>query len=363
MNDYWVYVGTFTRSAAGPHRAEGIYVYRLNPASGAMTLVEAQDAGPDPAFLTLDPSRRFLYAVNEVVEFEGQPGGAVSAFSIDPRTGRLAALNRQLTLSAGPCYLCLDQTARWLLVSNYHGGSVTVLPVRADGALDEASQFIQHHGSGPNRERQEAAHAHSIQLDPFGQLALVADLGLDRIVLYRFDARLGSLTPHSPQFIPFRPGAGPRHFDFHPNGRYLYVANELDSTVTALIYDAPWGTFRAFQTLSSLPTGFVGENTGADIHIAPSGKFLYVSNRGHDSLAIFGVNENDGTLQALGHVAAHGAVPRNFAISPAGDMILVANQRSDNIVAFRVDVSTGQPVPIGPVASVPAPVCVRIVKL
>jgi 6-phosphogluconolactonase len=363
MNDYWVYVGTFTRSASGQHRNEGIYLYRLNSSTGAMTFVAAESAGPDPGFLTLDPHRRFLYTVNEVVEFEGQPGGAVSAFSVDPHRGRLTALNHQLTYGAGPCYLCLDPTARWALVSNYHGGSVTVLPIREGGSLGEATQFIQQHGSGPNLERQESAHAHSIQLDPTGRLALVADLGLDKIMLYRFDAAQGTLTPHDPPFIPFHPGAGPRHFDFHPNGRFLYVANELDSTVTALAYDALHDTFRELQTLSSLPGDFVGENTGADIHIAPSGKFLYASNRGHDSIAMYAVDDDTGTLSPTGHVSTQGAVPRNFAIAPAGDLILAANQRSDNVVAFRVDGATGQLAPLGPVASIPAPVCVKIVEL
>jgi len=360
--DWAVYVGTFTRAVGGRHRPDGIYIYRMSPDTGRLTHVDTVMNTLDPAFLALAPSRRFLYAVNEVREFEGQASGMVSAFAVEPEAGRLTWLNLQPTRSSGPCYVSVDPTGRWVLAANYHGGAVNVFPVQPDGRLGAATEFIQQRGSSVVTDRQEAAHAHSIILDPTQRFAFVADLGMDKIVVYRFDAERGQLVPHDPPWVGSKPGAGPRHMAFHPNGKYMYVSNELDSTVTVLAYDAARGVFEPLQTLSSLPPEWEGENSGADIHIAPSGDFLYASNRGHDSLAIFAVGE-DGTLTAAGHVSTQGHTPRNFGLSPDGNWLLAANQDSHTVVVFRVDQATGQLAPTGRVLAVPLPVCVLITPL
>lgn len=362
QRDWVVYVGTFTRAEGGGHRQDGIYIYRMSPATGRLTHVDTVMNTFDPAFLALDPSRRFLYAVNEVREFEGQPGGAVSTFAAEPETGRLTWLNLQPTHSAGPCYVSVDPTGRWVLAANYHGGAVNVYPVQPDGRLGAATEFIQQRGSSVVPDRQAEAHAHSIILDPTHRYALVADLGMDKIVVYRFDDARGRLVPHDPPWVASQPGAGPRHMAFHPNGQRLYVSNELDSTVTVLAFDATRGSFEPLQTLSSLPPDWAGENSGADIHIAPSGDFLYASNRGHDSLALFAVRA-DGTLTAAGHVSTQGHTPRNFGLSPDGNWLLAANQDSHTVVVFRVDHATGQLTPTGQVLDVPLPVCVIITPL
>ncbi len=358
-----VYVGTYTRHL--PHatgRGEGIYAYRLDPATGALAFVGLTARVDNPSFLALDPTERYLYAVNEVEEYVGQPGGAVSASAVDPESGALTALNRQPTHGAAPCYVSVDRTGKWVLVANYGSGSLTVLPIQEGGRLGPATAVVQHHGSSVNPQRQEGPHAHSVIVDAENRYALAADLGLDKVLVYRFDAGRGTLTPHDVPSVAIEPGAGPRHLAFHPSGRYLYATGELDSTVTALAYDAEQGNLRKLQTVSMLPPGWTGTSYAADIHVAPSGKHLYASNRGHDSIAIFAIDEKAGTLTPLGHVPTQGRTPRNFALDPSGNYLLVANQDTDTIVTFRVDPATGWLTPTGHVAAVPSPVCVRIVE-
>jgi 6-phosphogluconolactonase len=355
------YIGTFTRAAPhGRGQAAGIYVCRLDHASGATTLLHTVPDVANPSFLALHPRQDYLYAVNAVPEYDGQPGGSVSAFAVDPASGNLTYLNRQPSRGAGPCHVSVDQTGQWVLASNYGGGSVVMYPVEADGRLGSPSDFVQHVGSGATPQRQQDPHAHSINLDPANRFALVADLGLDRVLVYRLDREPGKLVPNDPPGVATKPGAGPRHLDFHPNGRYVYVINEIDSTLGAYAYDADQGTLREIQTVSTLSAGFSGTNSTADVHVAPSGRFVYGSNRGHDSLVIFAIDEATGRMTYVGHESTQGQTPRNFAIDPAGAFLYAANQDSDTIVTFRVDQQTGTLTATGQIVEIPTPVCIKI---
>jgi 6-phosphogluconolactonase len=257
----------------------------------------------------------------------------------------------------------VDKEGKNVLVANYGGGSVAALPIQADGRLREASSFIQHKGSSVNPKRQEGPHAHSINLDTANRFACAADLGLDQVLVYQFDATKGTLTPHTPPFAAVAPGAGPRHFAFHPSGRYAYVINEMNSTVTAFTYDAQQGTLKELHTLSTLPAGFKGNNSTAEVQVHPSGKFLYGSNRGHDSIAIFTIDQDTGRLTAAGHELTQGRTPRNFGIDPTGSYLLAANQATDTIVVFRIDPQTGNLKATGQTVSMPTPVCVKFVPI
>ncbi len=349
-----LYVGTYTSG-----KSEGIYIYNMNVSSGQLKYFNTVKRVIDPSFLAVDRKRRFLYAVNELGEFGGKPGGALSAFSIDQKTGDLNLLNQQPSLGGAPCHVAVDATGRFVLVANYTGGNVSVLPVKPDGSLGTAIEMVQHQGSSANKERQEAPHAHCVVLDRSNRYAFVADLGLDKVMIYLFDAKAGKLMPARQPWAQLKPGAGPRHFIFHPNGRYAYVINELDSTLTAFSYDAVNGTLRSMQTVSALPGGFSGNNDCADLHVSPSGKFLYGSNRGHNSIVVFAINERTGKLTYLEHTATQGKTPRNFAVDPTGRFLLVANQESDTVVTLRIDPVTGRLKPTGHMAEVPTPVCLR----
>jgi 6-phosphogluconolactonase len=350
-----VYVGTYTQTGRGqPHRPEGIYQYRFDPADGTLSLTGAAKDTLNPSFLAVHPTRRYLFAVNEL----GQ--GMVSAFGIAASSGELSFINSQPTNGAAPCYVNCDPTGRWLMIANYSSGSIAVYPIAEDGSLAEMSDFIQHEGQlGPNQRRQEHAHAHSIRFDPTGRFVLAADLGLDEVRLYRLDGKTGKLMPNDPPAVRVSPGAGPRHVDFNHHGHFVYIANELDSTVTACTWDSQHGVIDPIQTVSTLPTGFTGENTVADIHLTPNGAFLYVSNRGHHSLAAYTVNRHTGMLYPAGFYATHGEVPRNFAIDPSGAFILAANQDSNNLVVLRIDPAQGSLEKIGQDVPVPSPVCVQ----
>ncbi len=357
-----VYVGTYTSTppyARG--RAEGIYVYRLDPVTGALTPVRTIPGIVNPSFLALAPGGRYLYAANEVPELDGQPGGAVSAFVVDPATGDLAYLNRQPSHGEDPCHLSVEATGRFVLVANYTSGSVAMLPIGDDGRLGPATEVHQHAGSSVNPERQRGPHAHSITPDPTNRYALVADLGLDQVLVYRLDLERGALPPHDPPSASLPAGAGPRHLAFHPNAPYVYVINELDSTMTACAWDEARGTLRPLQTLSTLPPDFTGRSHCADVHVAPSGRFVYGSNRGHDSIAIFAVEEGSGKLQPLGHMPTGGRTPRNFGIDPRGRFLFAANQDTGTVVTFGIDGATGALAATGHVAEIPAPVCIVLV--
>lgn len=350
-----LYVGTYT-SGGG----EGIYLYRLDLADGSLRHAGTTEGVVNPSYLTLERGRRFLYAVNEVEEFGGAASGAVSAFALDGKKGAPRLLNQRASKGGAPCYVTASNSGRFVLVANYAGGNVAVLPVLVDGSLGDAVDVEQHEGSGPDRGRQEAPHAHSVMLDPANRFAYSCDLGTDKVMVYRFDTRTGRLSPAAPPSVSTKPGAGPRHLAFHPRGRFVYVLNELDSTVTAFARDPASGALAELQTLSALPAGFAGENTGADIHCTPDGRFLYCSNRGSDSIAGFSIDARAGTLRPLGHTPTEGKTPRNFVIDPSGRFLLVANQKSDGIVTFRLDPRTGALIPAGQAARVPSPVCLKL---
>ena len=353
-----LYVGGQVRG-----KGAGIYRYHLDLATGAMTPVGAPTRAANPFFLALHPSGRFLFAVNEMGRFRGTRSGAVSAFAIDPRSGELTPLNQQPSGGPGPCHLTADRAGKHVLAANYGGGSVCVLPIGADGRLGEATAFVQHKGKSVDPRRQAAPHAHSINVDAADRFAFAADLGLDKIMVYRFDAAKGTLTPNEPPFAAVAPGAGPRHFAFHPTGRFAYVINELSSTVTAFAYAADRGALTQLETLTTLPRDFKGQSSTAEVLVHPSGKFLYGSNRGHDSIAIFAVDADAGTLSVVGHEPTQGRVPRNVSIDPSGTLLLVANRGSDRIVVFRIDPTTGALKPTGHVVQVPAPMCMRMLRL
>jgi 6-phosphogluconolactonase len=360
-----VYVGTYTepiRFGTGKvlqGKGEGIYVFRLDEASGALEPLGRTTGVVNPSFLAFDRTERFLYAVNELKEFEGEPTGTVSAFAVDAQSGALRLLNRQPTHGTDPCHVAVNATGTHVFVANFMSGSVCVLPIRDDGSLGAASDFVAHAGSGIDPVRQKGPHAHATTIDATGHYVFVPDLGIDKLLVYRFDAERGMLEPHARPWIKTRPGAGPRHVVLHPDGRFAYLVNELDSTVDVLAWDAAAGTFEHLQTISTLPVDAGGASTCAHIEVAPSGRHVYASNRGHDSVAIFAVDPRAGTLTAVGHEPTRGRTPRSFGVDPAGRFLLAANQDSDTVVTFRVDAATGKLHPTGHVAGVPTPVCVK----
>lgn len=353
-----VYVGTYTQGT----KSQGIYLLELDLQKGLLTSKGLAGESVNPSFLTVHPNHRFLYAVNEVGNFGGKPAGAVSAFAIHPETGRLTFLNQVSSRGGAPCHLILDRDGKNALLANYSGGSVASLPVGVDGRLAEASSFHQHVGKSVNKQRQQAPHAHSINLDAANRFAFAADLGLDQILVYRFDSARGTLTPHDPPAAAVAPGAGPRHFAFHPNQRYAYVINEIHSTVTAFRYDGGQGVLKEIQTISTLPDGFKGNTSTAEVQVHPSGKFLYGSNRGHDSLAIFRIDPETGRLTATGHQTGI-RVPRNFGIDPTGQYLLAAHQAGNKVQVFRIDSETGGLSAVGEPVEVHAPVCVKMIVL
>ncbi len=355
---YWAFTGTYTRP---PSKSKGIYIHRFDPAMGTLTAVGEASGVVNPSFLAIHPNARFLYACAEIAEKDNTSGGAVTAYAIDRSKGTLTQLNTQPTKSAGPCHLVVDLTGRNLIVANYHGGAVTVLPVKDDGSLGPASDFHQHEGpTKVDPKRQDRAHAHSATLSPDNKFAFIADLGRDEVITYKLDAGTGKLARASA--VKTAPGAGPRHFDFHPNGRYAYVINELGNTVTAFNYNQATGGLTEVQTVPTLPAGWSGSNTTADVHVHPNGLWLYGSNRGHHSIAMFAIDQATGKLTPLGNEPTNGKTPRNFAIDPTGQWLLAANQDSDSIVTFRINQATGRLHASGAVAAVPMPVCLEFLS-
>jgi 6-phosphogluconolactonase len=282
----------------------------------------------------------------------------VSAFVIDPATHALRLLNRVSSRGAGPCHITIDKTGKWLFAANYDSGSVAAFPIHEDGSLGEASSFFQHTGSSMNKARQSGPHAHVVTLSPDNRFALVADLGLDRVFTYRVDSAQGGLVPGNPPFVPLAPGSGPRHLAYRPDAKFVYSLNELLSTVTTFRYDASRGSLKELQTLPTLPTNWSGSNSTAEIVVHPSARFLYASNRGDDSIAIFRIDPSRGTLTFVDRTPTQGKTPRNFAIDPSGAFLLAANQDSGNIVTFRIDSGTGRLTPTGDILEVPSPVCI-----
>ncbi len=359
-NETLAYVGTYTGG-----KSRGIYLFRLetqNPEGSQNDLLVPLGLAaetPSPAFLEIDAKRGLVFAVNETNEFNGQPTGGVSAFSVDPATGKLKLLNQQSSMGTGPCHLILDRTGRHVFVANYGSGSVAVLPVSSDGRLGEATDVVQHEGKSVNPQRQEGPHAHCVTLDPANRFLFVCDLGLDKVMIYKYDAQNGKLAPNEPAFAAVAPGAGPRHMVFRPDGRFAYVVNELNSTVTAFAYDANAGALKELQTVSTLPESFDGQNTCAEIGIHPSGKYVYASNRGHDSVALFAVDHEKGTLSYIEAQSTGGKTPRHFGIQPSGARLAIANQNSDTLLLCRIDEGNGRLKPSGVFAEAPTPSCIQ----
>ena len=354
-DDDLLYVGTYTAGT----RSEGIYLVRMDRRSGKLQRVGSVDAGPNPSFLAIHGNGRVLYAVNELEQYNGRPTGAVSAFAIARDTGALTRLNEQPSGGGAPCFVSVDRTGRVALVANYAGGSVALLPIEAIGALAPAAQVVQHTGTGPKADRQEGPHAHCILADPSNRFALAADLGADRVFVYRLDLEAKTLSKVEGGEAVMRPGSGPRHLAFHPTRPLVFVSDELDSTVATLRFDAEHGALSPLDIHSTIPDGWTGTNYPADIHVAPNGRTLYVSNRGHNSIAVFSVAESTGTLALEQVVSTEGDWPRNFSLDPTGRWLLVANQRSDSVVVFGRDPENGRLTPTPQRVALPSPVCLR----
>ncbi len=351
-----VYVGTYTE-----HGSKGIYAYRFDSVTGKLSPLGLAAESVQPSFLVVDPGGRFLYAVNEVDKYNGHPTGAVSAFAIHSDTGKLSLLNQVSSHDPGPAHIVLDRTGKYALVSNYNLGSVAVFPIMPDGKLGDATSFVQHKGSSVDPERQTGPHAHSAAFSPDDHFAVVADLGLDQLLVYRFDSEKGILGAH-PQIIKANPGAGPRHLVFSSNGQFLYVINEMQSSVVAYSYDTANGALHQIQSISALPKDFHGENTAAEIAIDPSGGFLFASNRGDDSLAVFAIDSGSGKLTYVETDSTGGKAPRHFAIDPSSSWLLAADQDSDKIVVFRLDRKTGHLTPTKESVPISSPVCVTFLS-
>ena len=345
-----LFVGTYTDLGA-----EGIYTCRMNAATGAVECVDVQPGIENPTFLSVDPSGEHLYAASERMSGDG----VVTAYAIG-RNGTLTLLNSEHTGGAGPCHVQVDQTDSYVVVANYFGGSVSLLPIRADGSLGARTDFIQHHGSSIDPQRQRQAHAHCVMIDRANALVYACDLGMDAIVVYRIDHATGRLIEQPDLTVRAEPGDGPRHFAFHPSSAHAYAVNELSSTVSAYDYDARSGALTFRQRISTLPTTWSGDNTCADIHASPDGRFVYASNRGHNSIAAFAVETGTGRLTPVGHTSTRGEIPRNFLITPDGRFLLAANQNSGTIVTFRIDEASGGLEFSGHEAAVPAPVCLKL---
>ena len=359
---YLVYVGTYTNKT----ESKGIYAYLFDPGIGKLSPLGVAAESEDPSFLAVHASGKYLYAVNEIDHFGAQRSGAVSAFSIDHKTGKLTLLNQAATRGAGPCHISLDITGKFVLVANYDGGSIATFPIHDDGSLGEAAGFVQHYGSSVNKERQEASHSHWIGVSPDNRFAIEANLGLDELPVYHFNAGNGDLSPIEP-FVNLNPGAGPRHLAFHPNGKFAYVLSEMGSSVTAFAYRASSGSLSSLQTVSTLSIlrkDYSGPKEAAEIAVHPSGKFLYASNRaGIDTISTFSIDYVKGNLKLKDEYPTMGKTPRNFSIDPTGKFLLVANQESNNIVVFRIDATTGALRPTGENTEAPAPVCITFVAV
>ena len=350
--DLRVYIGAYTQS-----HSTGIYVYRLDLSNGALSYLATSPPLDEPSFLVIDSNQRYLYAVNETKEFAGEATGAVSALEIDRQSGGLTLLNQQPSGGMEPCHLDIDADNRYIAVSNYGSGSVSMLPIRADGGLGPP-QTVTHEGSSILSPRQDQPHAHSITIDPSNRFAVAADLGMDKILVYRLNRDDGVLEPHDQ--LAVQAGAGPRHMAFHPVGHFAYLINEIDNTINAYAYDGDAGRLQQVQSVSTLPPEFDGPSGTAEVRVHPSGKFLYGSNRGHDSIAIYAIDAGTGYLRVVDYEPTLGRHPRNFNLDPSGRFLLAANHGSDSIFSYWVDQSTGELTPTGyGTDEVGMPVCIK----
>ncbi len=356
MSNTLLFIGTYTQPL--PHvptaHAEGIYSYSFDPATGKISYLSVKAGIDNPTYVTVDSGGQHVYAAKEL---EDGRANTCCAFSINRESGELSLINEQPTLGNASCYVTIDHSGKYVLVANYTSGKTWVmLPVRADGGVEAVSDSAEHQGNSVNKERQERSHGHCVAVDPSNTYVFVADLGIDQLVRYRLDSANGKLIPSYEGNVKLSAGSGPRHFVFHPNGKFVYVVCELTASVVALSYDAASGTMQTLQTLSTLPEGYVGQMWSAAIRIAPDGRFLYTSNRGHDSIAMYAVDGQSGTLSTLGFQSTLGKVPRDFNIDPTGQWLLVANQATDTVVTFKINPTTGVLEETGIVSEVATPV-------
>jgi 6-phosphogluconolactonase len=356
--NYLVYVGTYTDKGS-----EGIYSFKFNPVTSNVDSIKLSAETVNPSFVAIDPKGQFLYAVNELDTFDNEQTGAISVFNINRESGKLNLIQQVSSLGAAPAHLSLDKSGKFLLVANYTGGNIAVFPIGLDGKLGKHSAFIQNIGFSVNEERQTSPHAHYINVTNDNNYVMVADLGIDKILIFQFDFTNGSLKPNNPSCINLEPGSGPRHFVFSHSGKFIYVLNELKSTVTIFDFDPTDTTRQSKQTISTLPQNFTGINTTAEILIDSKGKFLYASNRGDDSIVQFCIDTVTGMLSPIAWVSSGGKTPRNFEIDPSGKWMFSANQNSDNIILFKIDQENGRLTNTKQTINIKSPVCIRFLKI
>lgn len=350
--EYFMYVGTYTNL-----QSKGIYAFRFDSTTGKLSPLGLAVKTPSPSYLALHPNGRFLYAVNEISHFQRMTAnGSVSAFSIDSSTGMLKLMNAQASQGDGPCHLALGSQGKCVIVANYNNGSISAFPISDDGFLKQSSAFFQHLGSSVNPKNQKSPHAHCVAVSPDNRFALVADLGLDQVLVYHLNAADGTMSVNEPRYAKVAPGSGPRHLAFHPNGKFVYSINEIASTITTFAYAAQAGTLSELQTVSTIPKDFKEHNDTAELQVHPSGKFLYGSNRGHDSIAVFAIDPAAGTLKPIEHVPTQGKTPRGFSIDPTGAFLIAGNQQSNTIAVFKIDRATGRLTLTGPPITSMSPV-------
>ena len=364
--DALLFIGTYTepiKFGTGQildAKGEGIYLFELDRQTGELYHKNTITGIRNPSYLAVSPDKKYLYTVNELKNHGGNKGGQISSFSIDKSNFELSLINQQPSHGEDPCFITTDKSGNYIFVANFMSGSVAVYPVDGEGVLKESTDFIQHQGSSINVARQSSPHAHSVSYIFENDLVLVPDLGIDKVLVYKFNSSTGKLLPCEELSVETEAGSGPRHLAVHPSRKFAYLVNELDSTILALSYNILTGKMSAFQTESLLPEDFTGESTSSDIRLTPSGEFLYSTNRGHDSIVGYKVNQSTGILSYVGHTPANGKTPRNFAIDTEGKLLIAANQDSDTIVTFWIDAQTGHLEHTGYSAEVPTPVCVKV---
>ncbi len=353
QKESFLLVGTYTSGSS-----KGIYVYKFNSANADNSLIDSAKIA-NPSFLAVSPNQKFVYAVSEEANAT-ENGGRVAAFSFNNITGSLTQLSKQSSNGNNPCYVTVDKTGKWVIAGNYSSGTLTVLPALKNGALDSFVYSIKHTGQSVNKERQNSPHVHATVLSPDNKFLFVPDLGIDKLMSYHFNKKNGALKENTPAYAQTKPGSGPRHFVFHPNKKFAYLAEELTGSVSAFNYTAKNGGLKLFQNISTLPPAYLGSAGSADIHVSPDGKFLYVSNRGEsNTIAIFLIDKKTGRLTSIGHQPVMGKTPRNFNFDPSGNFLLVANQNSDEIVIFKIDRHTGLLTDTGKRIAVSKPVCIK----
>ena len=354
-----LYVGTYTQPQSS---AKGIYAYRFDAKTGKLADLGLMAETPNPTFLAVHPNGKYLYAINEINTFQGKQAGSVVAYSIDRATGKLTLLNQVSSGGPGPCHLIVDATGKTLLVANYAGGSFASFPIMPDGKLGEAASFVQDRGSSVNKSRQSEPHAHSVNLPKSNKFMLGADLGTDKVMIFKLDAANGKIAAGDPPSASVKPGSGPRHMAIAPDQKHVYVVNEMGSAVTTFEYDANTAAMKEIDMVSTLPADFKGQSTCAEIAVDARGRFVYASNRGHDSIAVFAVDAKTGKLTLIQNQSSGGAIPRSFTLDPSGNWLIAGNQNTNNLAILKVDRKTGKLTATGDKLDLGAPVTFVFVK-